>query len=68
MAYAGKKADNKTSQMDSVAWSPKAPTVHPTMSGTSTLKAKGSDLSRTSSPAAQTEKLFESRPDAPIKK
>lgn len=69
MAYSGKTAPNSTSQMDSVAWTPKAPTVKPTMGGTfDSVGAKGSDLSRTSSSAAQKEKLFESRPDAPTSK
>ena len=69
MAYSGKTAPNSTSQMDSVAWTPKAPTVKPTIGGTfNSDKAKGSDLnSRTSSPNAQEEKLFERRSDAPTK-
>lgn len=59
--YSGKKAPNSTSQMDSVAWSPVSPTLKPTLSGTTnSVGAKGSpNPSRTSSPAAQDEKLTE---------
>lgn len=68
MAYSGKTAPNSTSQMDSVAWTPKAPTVKPTIGGTfNNMGAKGADMSRTSSSAAQDEKLFEKRSDAPTK-
>jgi len=69
MAYAGKTANNSTSQMDSVAWSPKAATVKPTIGGESNgLTIKGQNLERrTSSSAAENEKLFETRSDAPTK-
>lgn len=68
MGYNGKTASNSTSQLNTVAWTPKAPTVKPTMSGATTFPAKGADMARTPSPNAQSEKLFENRPDAPTKK
>jgi hypothetical protein len=59
--YSGKTAPNSTALIDSVAWSPSAPSLKPTLSGTSnSVGAKGSpNPSRTSSPAAQSEKLTE---------
>jgi hypothetical protein len=70
MAYSGKGSSNSTSQLNTVAWTPKAPTVKPTMSGEMNgLSIKGQDLpQRTSSSNAQDEKLYENRPDAPTKR
>lgn len=65
MAYSGKTAPNSTAQMDSVAWTPKSPSVKATISGSSSYPAKQADMSRTSSPNAQKEKLFENQADAP---
>lgn len=59
--YSGKTASNSGSLIDSVAWSPTSPSLKPTLSGeTNSVGAKGSpNPSRTSSPAAQNEKLTE---------
>lgn len=68
MAYSGKTAGDKVSQLDTVAWTPKAPTYKPTYGGTfNSVGVKGESMERTSSPNAQDEKLFEKRPDAPTK-
>ncbi len=68
MAYSGKTAPNSTSQMDSVSWTPKAPTTKATIGGTmNDMGAKGADISRSSSPNAPDVKLFEKRSDAPTK-
>lgn len=59
--YSGKTAPNSTSLIDSVAWSPTSPSLKPTRGGeTNSVGAKGSPKpERTSSPAAQSEKLTE---------
>lgn len=67
MAYAGKTSNNNTSQLESVAWSPKKDTVTPTIGGLSN-GLTGPDLAkRTSSPAAQNEKIMENVPGGPTR-
>ena len=58
--YSGKTVPNKTSQLDSVAWTPKTPTLEPTYPGPRGKGVKGDDLpKRTSSPNQENEKLYE---------
>lgn len=60
MGYSGKTADNKTSQLDSVSWTPVKPTLAPTNPGPRGTGVKGDNLpTRTSSPNAENEKLYE---------